>query len=129
MVQIEILSGKKSGEKKIVRHFPFSIGRAAQNDLQLDDTGIWDNHLTIEFRKENGINLAVAPNALASVNNQPVQNQILRNSDFITLGSVKLQFSLAPARQRSLRVRENLVWAILIFVLAAQFALLYWLIR
>jgi pSer/pThr/pTyr-binding forkhead associated (FHA) protein len=129
MVQLDILSGKKAGGKNAVRHFPFRIGRAAANDLQLEDDGIWDKHFAIEFQKGNGFNLTVSPNALAAINGEPVQNQILRHGDCITLGSAKLQFWLAAAPQRGLRLREIFVWALLILVTAAQFALLYWLIR
>ena len=62
-------------------------------------------------------------------NSKPIHNIILRNGDIIIIGSVKLQFWLAAARQRGLRLREGFVWALLIFVTISQFALLYWLIR
>jgi len=40
-----------------------------------------------------------------------------------------LQFWLAAARQRGLRLRELFVWTLVIAVTAGQFALIYWLIR
>ena len=73
--------------------------------------------------------LATAPNALTTVNGAPIQIAALRNGDLITLGSVKLQFWLAAARQRSLRLPEAFVWTLLAAVTAAQFALICWLIR
>ena len=79
--------------------------------------------------QSGGFNLAVAPGALVAVNGEPFQNQILRNGDTITLGSAKLQFWLAAARQRGLRFRELFVWALVVVVTAAQFALIYWLLR
>jgi pSer/pThr/pTyr-binding forkhead associated (FHA) protein len=129
MIQLNILSGKKVGTQPVGRRFPFHIGRAAGNDLQLEDDGIWDQHLALEFQKQEGFKLATAANALATVNSQPIHNIILRNGDIIIIGSVKLQFWLAAARQRGLRLREGFVWALLIFVTISQFALLYWLIR
>jgi pSer/pThr/pTyr-binding forkhead associated (FHA) protein len=129
MIQLNILSGKKAGTKTVGRHFPFRIGRAAANNLQLDDDGIWDQHLSLEFQKEEGFKLATSPNALATVNNEPVQSKILRNGDIIAIGSAKIQFWLATARQRGLCLREGFVWALLIFVTLGQFTLLYWLIR
>ncbi|HSY74569.1 MAG TPA: FHA domain-containing protein [Dongiaceae bacterium] len=128
MIQLNILSGKKAGSQPVVRLFPFRIGRAAENNLQLEDEGVWDQHLTLEFQKKAGFNLATAPNALAAVNGQPVQNAILRNGDTITIGSAKLQFWLAAASQRGLRVREFFVWALIAAVTAAQLALAYWLV-
>jgi pSer/pThr/pTyr-binding forkhead associated (FHA) protein len=128
MIQLNVLSGKAAGNQTVARHFPFRIGRAAQNDLQLDDDGIWDQHLTLEFQKPEGFRLTTSGDALAAVNNEPVRDKILRNGDTITAGSVKIQFWLAAARQRSLRLGENFVWALLLGVTIGQLVLIYWLI-
>ncbi len=129
MIQLNVLSGKKAGSQPVVRHFPFHVGRAAGNDLQLDDAGVWDRHLALECQRGEGFKLTTAPDALAAVNNQPVQTARLRNGDIITIGSVKLQFWLASVRQRGLHLREIFVWALIIIATAAQFALVYWLLR
>ena len=128
MIQLNVLSGKKAGNRAAVRHFPFRVGRAPENHLQLEDDGVWDQHLALEFLS-GGFNLSVAPGALVAVNGGPFQNQILRNGDTITLGSAKLQFWLAAARQRGLRWRELFVWALIAAVTAAQIALIYRLLR
>jgi pSer/pThr/pTyr-binding forkhead associated (FHA) protein len=129
MIQLDILSGKKAGTQAVARHFPFCIGRAAGNDLQLADDGVWDKHLTLEFRKAEGFELTVDAHAIATVNGENVQTRILRNGDQVTLGSARFQFWLAPARQRGLRLREGFVWALIAFVTLGQFGLIYWLIR
>lgn len=129
MVQLNILSGKMAGSQPVVRHFPFHIGRATGNELQLDDGGVWDQHLTLEFQKGEGFVLTTATNALATVNGGSVQKLRLHNGDIITFGSVKIQFWLAAVRQRGLRLREWFVWTVISVVTAAQFALIYWLIR
>lgn len=129
MIQLHILSGKKAGTQTVARHFPFHIGRASGNELQLEDDGVWDRHLTLTFQPLSGFNLATAPEALTTVNGEPVQNTILRNGDIITVGSVKLQFWLAAASQGSLRLRESFAWALLALVTLGQFLLLYWLTR
>ena len=129
MIQLHLLSGKKAGTRTVVRHFPFRIGRADGQELQLEDDGVWDEHLTIGYDPQSGFSLATAPQALAAVNAEPVQNVHLRNGDIITFGSVKIQFWLAAARQGSLRLRENFAWALLLAVTVLQFVLLYWLTR
>jgi hypothetical protein len=128
MIQLNILSGKKAGTQAVARRFPFCIGRASENDLQLQDEGIWDQHLVLVFQRQEGFTLATSADALATINGEPVQEKILRNGDIITAGSVKLQFWLAAAHQRGLRLRESFVWALLVVVTLAQFVLLYWLI-
>ena len=129
MIQFNILSGKKAGAQMAARHFPFHVGRAPGNELQFDDDGVWDQHLTLEFDRRKGFTLITAPNALAAVNGEPVQTAVLRSGDIITVGSAKFQFWLAAARQRGLHLREASVWALLVFVTATQFALIYWLLR
>ncbi|MDD5139862.1 MAG: FHA domain-containing protein [Verrucomicrobiales bacterium] len=129
MIQLNILSGKQAGNQTVVRRFPFRIGRAPGNELQLEDDGVWDHHFTLEFQPQSGFNLATAPDALVTVNGGPVQNTTLRNGDTLTVGSVKLQFWLAAATQGGLRIREGFVWALLALVTLGQFVLLYWLIR
>jgi hypothetical protein len=129
MIQLNILSGRQAGAQTVARHFPFRIGRAAGNELQLEDDGVWDEHLALEFHPQSGFNLATAPDALATVNGEPVQNTILRNGDIITAGSVKIQFWLAAARQGNLLVREFFVWVLIAAVTAAELALVYWLLK
>jgi pSer/pThr/pTyr-binding forkhead associated (FHA) protein len=129
MIELHILAGRKAGSQSVVRRFPFRIGRAGGNDLQLDDDGMWDRHLILEFHRREGFKLAAEQNALVMINNQPIQAALLRNGDIITLGSAKLQFWLAAARQRGLWLRERFVWALLAAVVLCQFVLIYWLIR
>ena len=129
MVQLNIISGKKAGGQTVARRFPFRIGRAAGNELQLDDDGVWDRHLALEFQRESGFTLTTESNALAAVNSRPVQSAVLHNGDLITLGSVQLQFWLGAARQRGLRASEFCVWTLIVVVTALQVALVYWLIR
>ena len=127
MVQLHILSGKMAGDLPVVRRFPFRIGRAPENDLALAEDGVWDQHLTLEFQKNDGILLRTAPEAFATVNDQPQISVRLRNGDLISFGSAKLQFWLAPAPRRSLPAREMIVWTILALVTLGQMALLFWL--
>lgn len=129
MVQLDILSGKKAGTRVAARRFPFCIGRAPVNELRLDDDGVWDRHLTLEFDRRRGFTLAAAPNVLTTVNGEPLQTAVLRNGDTITIGSARLQFWLAAAPQHSLRLRETFVWVLLAAVTAGQFVLIYGLLR
>ncbi len=129
MIQLNILSGRQAGAQSVARHFPFHIGRATGNELQLEDDGVWDRHLTLEFQKQEGFKLTTSANALATVNGEPVQGKILRNGDQITVGSVKIQFWLAAARQGSLLISESFVWTLIAAVTAIQLVLVYWLVR
>ncbi|HEV2692514.1 MAG TPA: FHA domain-containing protein [Verrucomicrobiae bacterium] len=125
MIQLRILSGKMAGEIVFVRHFPFRIGRASDNELRLEDDGIWDNHLAIWFEKQDGFVLTTAPDAFTAVNEQPQQNIRLRNGDVISFGSAKVQFWLAPASLRGLRLREAFVWLLLAGLTLVQIVLMF----
>jgi pSer/pThr/pTyr-binding forkhead associated (FHA) protein len=129
MIQLNILSGKTAGTQLVARRFPFHVGRAPGNELQLEDDGVWDQHLTLEFNPQSGFTLITKSGALVTVNGDPVKDTTLRNGDTLTIGSVKLQLWVAAATHDSLLIRESLVWTLLALVTLGQFVLVYWLIR
>jgi pSer/pThr/pTyr-binding forkhead associated (FHA) protein len=128
MVQFKILSGKKAGSSSDVRHFPARIGRSANSDLQLEEPGVWDEHLKISLESAEGFVVETHASALAGINGQPIQRAPLRNGDVIEIGSVKLQFWLSEARQRGQTLREAFVWSVISLVCLGQIALVYWLL-
>jgi pSer/pThr/pTyr-binding forkhead associated (FHA) protein len=125
MVDLRVLSGKKAGTSWVARRFPVRIGRSPDSDLQIDDPGVWDQHLKIELRRGQGFVLSTQGDALASVNAQRVQETVLRNGDTIEIGASKLQFWLGQTRQRGLRLREWLTWSALAAICLGQIALIY----
>ena len=129
MVRLEVLSGSKAGTAWVARRFPVSIGRSANADLQVEGSGVWDQHLQLDFDPARGIVLRTQSKALASVNGKPVQEAILRNGDGIDIGSAKLRFELSETRQRGLRFREVLTWACIVAISIGQVALVYLLLR
>lgn len=129
MIQLSILSGKMAGEIQVVRRFPFQVGRAADNNLVLDEPGVWDRHLTVEFEKNEGFLLQTADGAFTAINEEQQSSARLRNGDVISFGSAKIQFWLSPPRQRGLQVRELFVWFLLAAVTAFQIGLIYRLLK
>jgi pSer/pThr/pTyr-binding forkhead associated (FHA) protein len=129
MVRLTVLSGKKAGASWVARRFPVRIGRSPGADVQLDDPGVWDNHLQIDFAPPEGFVLDTQADALAAVNGQPVQSAVLHNGDLIEAGAAKIRFWLGDVRQRRFQLREVLAWAIILLVTSAQVALVYWLLR
>jgi pSer/pThr/pTyr-binding forkhead associated (FHA) protein len=129
MVRLEILSGKQAGTGWVARGFPVRIGRSPVADLRLEENGVWEDHLQLDFSPAEGFVLKARPPAQAVVNGQPVQQAILHNGDHIDIGSLKLQFWLREARQRGLRFRERLIWVGILVVCLVQVAIIYWLVR
>jgi pSer/pThr/pTyr-binding forkhead associated (FHA) protein len=127
MVQFKILSGKKAGSLWEARRFPVRIGRAANANLQIEEAGVWDEHLRVSVESE-GFVLETQGSALAGVNGQPVQRAALRNGDVIEMGSARLQFWLSEARQRGQGFREAFVWTLVVLICFSQIALVYWLL-
>jgi predicted component of type VI protein secretion system len=128
VVQLQFLNGNRSGTVFRSNHFPIHSGRAADADLPLDDPGVWQRHFLIDWRAE-GLILEAESEALLSLNDNPVQRSLLRNGDIITLGALKIRFSLSPVRQSSLTLREWLTWIALGALCFGQIALVYVLIR
>src|SRR5437773_9698275 len=129
MLQLSILSGKTAGTAWVARRFPVRIGRSPSADLRLEEIGVWEEHLQLQFAPAEGFVLETAPNALATVNGQPLQRSVLRNGDLIEIGSVKMQFGLSETRQTGLRLREALTWAAIAGISLGQIALIYWLLK
>ena len=129
MVQLKILSGKKAGTTWVARRFPVRIGRSATADLRLEEEGVWDQHLQLDFRPAEGFILNACPPALAAVNGQPIQQTVLRNGDHIDIASLAMQFWLRDARQRGLRFREQLIWVGIAAISLSQIAIIYCLLR
>jgi len=96
--------------------------------LPLDEPGVWQRHFLIDWRAD-GLVLETESQALLRVNDTPVERALLRNGDIITLGALKIRFSLTPVRQSSLTAREWLTWIALGALCLGQVALVYWLIR
>jgi pSer/pThr/pTyr-binding forkhead associated (FHA) protein len=129
MIQLKVLSGKKAGAAWVARHFPVRIGRSADADLQVEEGGVWEQHLQLDFNPAEGIVLSTQPDALATVNGQAVHQTILRNGDTIDIGSLRLQFWLSEIRQADLRLREGFTWAAIAAISLGQVGLIYWLLR
>jgi predicted component of type VI protein secretion system len=128
VVQLQLLSGNRSGTVFQANHFPIRAGREPGLDLTLDDPGVWQRHFFIDWRPE-GLFLEAEREAFLSVNDTPTPRAVLRNGDIITLGSLKIRFSFSPVRQSSLALREWLTWIALGALCLAQVALVYLLIR
>jgi len=124
MIQLQILSGKMAGVTWTARHFPVRIGRSAESGLQLEEAGVWDHHLTIEFNPVSGFTLRAAPGALTTVNQQPATAEVLRPGDSIEIGSARLRFWIDGPIRRGLRWNELAVWMLIMIVLVLEIGML-----
>jgi hypothetical protein len=125
MIQLTLLNGQTAGAPVIARRLPFNLGRDKRADLCLEQPGIWERHLELQFAAPEGVVLHSHPSALTLVNGQAVQRTRLRTGDIIEVGSLRLRFDLGPTRQRDLRLREALTWLGLIALAGVQFCLIY----
>src|SRR5882672_5301051 len=115
MIQLQILTGKQAGTRWVARRFPVRVGRDPANDLRLEEDGVWGQHCELNFDSVEGILLAVQPNALLTVNQEPIPtSHRLRNGDSIELGSVRLRFWLGDPALRGSRIREGFVWTLIV---------------
>ena len=129
MLQFQILSGKQAGFLWDARRFPVRIGRAAGSDLQIEEDGVWDEHLRVELKTGEGFVITAHPGALVSVNQSPVETIRLRNGDIITAGSARISFRLSQTKQRGLKLREAFIWLTIAGITVAQVVLISWLLR
>jgi hypothetical protein len=124
MFQLRLLSGKLAGRVFEVRFFPFRAGRGPENDLILDDPGVWVEHFRL-VREGDLCAVKAAGAAALAVNGEPARHAVLRNGDQIEIAALRMTFGLAPAPFRALRLRETVIWTALGAVFLLQFWLIY----
>jgi hypothetical protein len=113
MIEFHVLSGRRAGTVITLQQPDCLVGRARTADVQLDDPGVWDQHLEIQTHPAGGIFAHVLPPALAALNSQPFSQARLRNGDVLSLGEANLRFWIRRPQQRSLLWREIVTWAVL----------------
>jgi len=125
MIQFQILTGKQAGAQWVARRFPVRIGRAAGNDLLLEETGVWDQHCILRLNPAEGFILTAQADALLTVNREPTRSIRLRNGDQVEIGSARLRFCLKDTPQRTQRFYEWFVWVLVVFICLGEIALVY----
>ncbi|MEN9572818.1 MAG: Inner rane component of cytoplasmic domain [Verrucomicrobiota bacterium] len=128
MVQLRVLTGSRAGTAHTVSLFPCTLGRAVGDDLQLVESGVWENHLQLDLQVPAGFRLSRLGQGRASVNGAEFDELLLHNGDVIELGAVKVQFWLAEVRQTDQRLREMFVWLGLAELILLEAALIGWLL-
>ena len=128
MVRLRVLNGARAGFSHLTGRFPCTIGRAASDDLQLIEPGIWDGHLQLDLRVPDGFLLSRLGQGRATVNGVEFDQIRLRNGDLIELGAAKLQFWIGDIQPAGQRLRELLLWIGLSTLVLLEFGLIVWLL-
>lgn len=126
MLQLQVLTGSRAGKSFSFKRYPVRVGRSSTSDLSFEDAGVWDSHFEVTFTPE-GLLLKTCPNAWVSVNDEKVNERLLRNGDSISIGALKLRFGLTPMRQRGLALREWGAWLAVVGICLLQIGIIYWL--
>ena len=109
-----------AGVSWTARHFPVRVGRDSENELRIEDQGVWNRHFAISFDPVEGFTLEAGSDALVNVNHQPVRTHHLRPGDTIEIGSARLRFWIAEPSRRSLRWREHTFWILLAVIIVVE---------
>jgi pSer/pThr/pTyr-binding forkhead associated (FHA) protein len=123
MIELRLLSGNCKGESFSAGP-PLIIGRSPSSGLCLSEPGVWDSHARIACAEDGRLHLTAMGEGGVSIDSKPVRDAVLRSGDRIVLGSVTLEFRLAPARQPGLQGPERLLWSILVVAALFQLTLL-----
>lgn len=130
MVLLQVSPETDTPRQRKVNKFPCRLGRAESNDLQLSDPGIWADHCWIDLdRTVNQFRFHSCPNALCFINGTPAEETPLRNGDLIQIGGCRIVFTLAPAPQGALALRQATVWLVVVLAILLQASLVLFLNR
>lgn len=120
MVLLRVLSGSMAGQETVARRLPFRVGRGAQEQLRIEQPGVWESHFVLERQPGQTLTLRALDGAVTFVNGQRVETAALRNGDIIGAGAARLQFWLSPVAQAGLGLREMLTWVGLAMITAFE---------
>ena len=119
MIQLTVTTEKHTSASFVVVSFPYTVGKSASADLQIDAPGAWDRHATFTLRGSK-VHVNAEGNAIVLVNGRPEAESLVKSGDVISIGAATLSISLAPARQGGLAAREFATWALVWLVLILQ---------
>ncbi len=126
--QLHITAGKMACQYYPANTFPLTIGRGTACNLQMTDSGIWEQHLEIDVDRQYHLLIRCNPETTAMINGEPLrETQTLRNGDQIEIGTGKIQFWLGNVRQKNLHNHETIMWVLLGILTLAEITLILWL--
>jgi pSer/pThr/pTyr-binding forkhead associated (FHA) protein len=91
---LRVLDGPQTGVMLTVGDVgrTYILGRAAGNDLRLDDVDMWREHAALE-RDELGVTMRSAGTHVVSVNGERVESaRLLHDGDTVTLGTTSMRY-------------------------------------
>ncbi|MSU34198.1 MAG: FHA domain-containing protein [Pedosphaera sp.] len=126
MVELRILSGRRSSEVIQLATFPFRIGRASDSELLLKEPGVWDQHCRIEADESPGFRIIAEGDAIVSFEGVPIRQRRLRNGESFECGGIRFRFLVAAVGRRPGQLSAILTWSLLAVVLVIELGLLWW---
>lgn len=129
MIEVWLLEGKQAGAWWTARRFPVRIGRHPDSDIALEEPGVWDDHLELDYEREAGFVARPLSEGTVLVDGHPAGTVAVRNGSTLRVGGALLQFWMAPAAQRRFRLLEACLWLGLLLLCAAEVILMLWLTR
>ncbi len=92
MPEIIVKFGDKTIEKFVTEKDRISIGRAGDNDIVLDNKAVSRKHAIIEFKGNTAVIIDNESLNGIFVNNRKISEEIINDSDIITIGKFDLEF-------------------------------------
>ncbi|MCU1280589.1 MAG: hypothetical protein JWM53_4135 [bacterium] len=105
---LRVLDGPQTGVMLTVGDVgrTYILGRAAGNDLRLDDVDMWREHAAVE-RNELGVTVRSAGTHVVTVNGERVESaRLLHDGDTLTLGATSMRYH-DPAEVYLRRLEED----------------------
>ena len=81
MVQLNLLSGPQAGARWVARRLPICLGRSSAAQIQLDASGVWDEHARLDFTPQEDFRLRALGDGFLAVNGALVCDCLLYTSD------------------------------------------------
>ena len=109
-----------------VQAIPFSIGREAAADCQIEGPGIWERHAAIQLGSDGRYVVFIREEASCLLNGEVIHaSKTLKPGDILKIGEISLRFDLSACAQKSAFIQESLVYVLTGAFIISQFVCVY----
>jgi predicted component of type VI protein secretion system len=122
---LTILDEAAPARAVLATRFPVTLGRAAACQCRIERPGVWDQHATIEFVRDDGFRIRSASHALLVLNGGSITEGRLRDGDILELGTARIRFGLTETRQHTFSLREWCTWIAIAALCLTQLLLVH----
>jgi len=121
MIQVDIESAAGCAARSVtVRRFPAVLGRDPSCEVQVEQPGVWRQHVRLELDPDDGIHVVICQDAVARHNGVVLERARFRQGDVLEFGGATARLWFTPVNRKSVVFREIFLWCVLALLMGLE---------